>query len=439
MKKETILKIFSAIFIFLAGFVFAETITVDDDGPADYTTIQAAVNASVDTDVIIIQPGMYTGTGNRDIDFLGKAITVRSTDPQDPNIVSDTVIDSQGTSSDWHRAFRFHTNEDANSVVGGLVLTGGYTDYGGAINCEVNCSPTIRNCIIRGNTVTQEGGGIDCTTSKAVIINCLIEDNISGYYAGGINCCESSDLTIIGCTIRNNSAENDGGGIQFCVSSGQVINCSISNNVGLEGGGIWVRGAVHISNCTIVNNTATRSGGYGGALALDYDSATVTNCILWDNIPNEVYTWSHTPSVSYSDVKGGWSGAGGNNIDSDPNFVDPIAGDYRLASGSRCIDVGDNGAVTEPNDVDGLIRVADGNCDGTATVDMGAYEESTWLYMGDFAGGCDVDLADYAVMAQSWQQANPEIDIAPYLTPDGIIDMSEMLTLCEHWLESGSS
>ena len=433
MKTQINLKSWMALFILPIGLVVADVITVDDDGPAHYTTIQAAVNAAVDTDVIIIQPGMYTGTGNRDIDFLGKAITVRSTDPQDPNIVSDTVIDSQGTSSDWHRAFRFHTNEGPDSIIDGLTLTGGYTDYGGAINCEVNCSPTIRNCIIRSNTATQEGGGIDCTTSEAVIVNCLIEDNVSGYYAGGINCCVSSDLTIIGCIIRNNSAENDGGGIQFCVSSGQVINCSITNNVGYEGGGIWVRGPVHISNCTIVNNTATRSDPRGGALALDHDDATVTNCILWDNFPNEVYTWEHTPSVSYTDIKGGWSGAGGNNIDIDPNFVDPIAGDYRLASGSPCIDVGDNGAVTEPNDIEGLPRIVDGDCDGTATVDMGAHEFD-WLYVGDFEGGCDVDLADFAVMAQSWQLNNPAIDIAPYLDPDGIIDLGEMLILCDNWL-----
>ncbi|MHC5156740.1 MAG: choice-of-anchor Q domain-containing protein, partial [Planctomycetota bacterium] len=424
MKTQINLKSWMALFILPIGLVVADVITVDDDGPADYTTIQAAVNAAVDTDVIIIQPGMYTGTGNRDIDFLGKAITVRSTDPQDPNIVSDTVIDSQGTSSDWHRAFRFHTNEGPDSIIDGLTLIGGYTEYGGAINCEMGTGPTIRNCIIRGNTAIWEGGGIDCTTSEAVIVNCLIEDNVSGYYAGGINCCESSDLTIIGCTIRNNTAANDGGGIQFCVSSGQVINCSITNNVGYEGGGIWVRGPVHISNCTIVNNTATRSDPRGGALALDHDDATVTNCILWDNFPNEVYTWEHTPSVSYTDIKGGWSGAGGNNIDIDPNFVDPIAGDYRLASGSPCIDVGDNGAVTEPNDIEGLPRIVDGDCDGTATVDMGAHEFD-WLYVGDFEGGCDVDLADFAVMAQSWQLNNPAIDIAPYLDPDGIIDLGE--------------
>jgi hypothetical protein len=436
VKTQTILKIWPVIYVCLAGFVFAASISVDDDGPADYTTIQAAVNASVDTDVIILQPGVYTGVGNRDIDFLGKAITVRSTNPQAPNIVSDTVIDSQGTSSDWHRAFRFHTNEDANSVIDGLTLTGGYTDYGGAVNCETGTSPTIRNCIIRGNTVTQEGGGIDCTTSEAVIINCLIEDNISGYYAGGINCCVSSDLTVIGCTIRNNSAENDGGGIQFCVSSGQVINCSISNNTGYEGGGIWVRGPVHISNCTIVNNTATRSDPRGGALALDHDDATVTNCILWDNIPNEVYTWNHTPSVSYSDVKGGWSGAGGNNIDVDPNFVDPVAGDFRLGANSPCVDTGDNTAATEPNDIDGYQRIIDSDCNGTDVTDMGAYEFN-YAYLGDFDYQCDVDLEDFLILCLTWLAEpgdpgwNPICDISQ-LT-DYFIDLYDVSIFNQNW------
>lgn len=425
------------IFVLSVGFVVAEIITVDDDGPADYATIQAAVNAVVDTDVIVIQPGIYTGTGNRDIDFLGKAITVRSTNPQHPAIVADTVIDSQGSSSEWHRAFRFHTNEDPNSIIDGLTLTGGYIDYGGAINCEENTGPTIRNCIIRGNTATEEGGGIDCTTSEAVIINCLIEDNVSDYYAGGINCCEGSDLTIIGCTIRNNSALNDGGGIQFCVSSGQVINCSISNNVGYEGGGIWVRGTVHISNCTIVNNTATRSSPRGGALALDHDTATVTNCILWDNMPNEVYTWEHTPSISYTDIKGGWSGAGSNNIDIDPNFVDPEAGDFRLTSESPCIDVGDNTAAAEPNDIDGYQRIIDGDCNDIDVVDMGAYEFN-YASLGDFDYQCDVDLEDFTAIATAWQSEEGQPDFNAIcniaLPADNKIDLLDVAVFFENWL-----
>ena len=54
---------------------------------------------------------------------------------------------------------------------------------------------------------------------------------------------------------------------------------------------------------------------------------------------------------------------------------------------------------------------------------MGAYEFD-WLYIGDFEGDdCDVNLGDFAAMAQSWLQDNSDIDIAPYPDPDGVIDL----------------
>ncbi len=84
-------------------------------------------------------------------------------------------------------------------------------------------------------------------------------------------------------------------------------------------------------------------------------------------------------------------------------------------------------------DFDGLPRFVDGDCDTAATADVGAYEFD-WLYVGDFAGGCDINLGDFAVLAQNWQDDNPAMDIAPYLDPDGIIDLQELLIMSEHWL-----
>jgi pectin methylesterase-like acyl-CoA thioesterase len=87
--------IFAFICLFLAIPLQARIITVDDDGPADFSNIQAAISDSNDDDTIIVAPGTYTGTGNRNIDFTGKAITVRSSDPNDPNIVAATIINCQ--------------------------------------------------------------------------------------------------------------------------------------------------------------------------------------------------------------------------------------------------------------------------------------------------------------------------------------------------------
>jgi pectin methylesterase-like acyl-CoA thioesterase len=89
--------------------------------PSQYPTIQAAIDAAVYRDTVIIAPGTYTGAGNKNLDFGGKAITVRSTDPEDANVVAATVINCQ----DSGRGFNFHSGEDANSVVSGLTITGG--------------------------------------------------------------------------------------------------------------------------------------------------------------------------------------------------------------------------------------------------------------------------------------------------------------------------
>jgi hypothetical protein len=71
---------------------------------------------------------------------------------------------------------------------------------------------------------------------------------------------------------------------------------------------------------------------------------------------------------------GGWEGAG--NIDADPLFIDAEGGNFRLQEGSPCIDTGSNDAVPDDvtTDLDGNLRIVDGDGDDVATVDMGAYE-----------------------------------------------------------------
>ena len=104
----------------------AEIIIVDDGGYGDFDNIQAAIDYSTNGDLIYVLPGTYTGPGNRDIDFMGKAVTVTGVDPEDPYIVAATVIDCEHAS----RGFYFHTAEQANSVLAGLTITNGYADYG---------------------------------------------------------------------------------------------------------------------------------------------------------------------------------------------------------------------------------------------------------------------------------------------------------------------
>ena len=119
----------------------ARIITVDDDGPADFNNIQPAIDDANDADTVIVADGTYQGPGNRGIDFLGKPITVRSA-----NGPAACIIDCQLAD----RGFIFQTAEDANSVLDGFTITGGSAISGGGVRCK-NSSPTIANCIIRGN------------------------------------------------------------------------------------------------------------------------------------------------------------------------------------------------------------------------------------------------------------------------------------------------
>jgi hypothetical protein len=119
--------------------------------PGQYATIQAAINAAQSGDAVIVADGIYTGSGNRDIDFLGKAVTVRSAGGP-----ANCIIDCQPR---YHRGYRFHSGEGALSILDGLTIRNGDAPEepeciasGGGILCRDGSNPTIRNCWLLNNT-----------------------------------------------------------------------------------------------------------------------------------------------------------------------------------------------------------------------------------------------------------------------------------------------
>src|SRR5205807_906878 len=97
--------------------------------PADKPTIQSAINAASNGDTILVAPGSYSGHGNTDIDFGGKAVTVVSSDG-----VASTIIDLTGADAAHPaRAFRFHASETSASIVRGFTIRNGFEDSGGGI------------------------------------------------------------------------------------------------------------------------------------------------------------------------------------------------------------------------------------------------------------------------------------------------------------------
>ena len=276
-------RIFFLVWLILVSPCRTEIIIVDDDGPADFNNIQAAIEYSNDWDTIYVFPGTYTGTGNRDIDFLGKVITVQSVAPDDPYIVAETIIDCDANESELHRGFYFHRGEGHASIVSGLTITGGYQLYrGGGIYCKES-SPTIEKCVIRDCGVDGHGGGINCQRSSPEIRDCVISGNYSTGWGGGISFYRSS-ATLSNCRISENWVVfGDGGGVDCDESSPTISDCLIIGNssLGQSGGGMSIGqgSGPTISDCIIRGNSAKGAGG----IYCNASSPTISRCEISDN------------------------------------------------------------------------------------------------------------------------------------------------------------
>jgi len=290
MKKVIFLNL---IVLLVVGVAEAATITVKADRSGDYPTIQAAIDAAVAGDEVVLELGTYTCQGNRDIDFLGKAITIRSNNPNEPAVVDSTIIDCQGTEQDRHRAFYFHTGEGLDSIIAGLTITNGYgqdedvhpsymLSAGGAIFC-IGSSPTIMHCQVIHNYAGFKGGGFYIENGSPKITNCVFTDNSATYGVAIYN--KNSNATVTNCTFTANSTNspNSGGGagIYNMYGSPKINNCTFHGNFSQElGGGIKnYESRATITSCIFVENSAD----FGGAIHNTDGNPTIANCTFSAN------------------------------------------------------------------------------------------------------------------------------------------------------------
>jgi parallel beta-helix repeat protein len=367
---------------------------------------------------------------------------------------------------------------DANAVLDGFTLTAGNANgsgtdrYGGGMYNDSG-SPTLNNCTFTGNSANYYGGGMYNDSGSPMLTNCTFTGNSANYYGGGMYNKSYSSPMLTNCTFTGNSANYYGGGMyNYGDSSPMLTNCTFTgNSANYYGGGMYNYGGSNpaVTNCTFSGNSAD----YGGGMYNYVDSSPMlTNCILWGDTPQEVYGGA---VITYSDVQGGW--AGDDNINTDPCFVDADGPDdtvgteddnLRLWAGSPCIDAGDNNSVPDdifdvdndgntieplPWDLDGRPRIADGDCNDTEIVDMGAYEFA-WGYLGDFDGQCDVDIDDLAFLCDQWLLEELSWDVWPnggdgfvnfldwaiFADEWGVtVDIESLVDFAGQWLKSGSN
>jgi len=371
----------------------AEIITVDDDGPADFNNIQAAIDYSSNGDIIIVQPGHYDGSpqpfkGQKIIHFLGKNIILTSINPSNFDIVSSTVIEA---------VIIFNGKENSNCTLSGFKI--------------VNDKIFSRSGIIGNN---YEGDEYPFRT-KATIMNCILQRNTYGpeLITKG-ECIYSCDGLIENCIIVDNlnlNVERPIPSVYNCY--GKIKNCTIANND--SACGIYVGpnpGHLELENCVLYGNQ--------GYL---YEKHFLFDVQLYVSEGSSV-------SISFCDIQGGLEDIKGTgsvlwgpgNIDSDPCFAregfwDTFEGDYHLKSQagrwdpntqnwviddvtSPCIDAGNPGCPlgSEPKDSNN-VRINMGAFGGTP---LASKTPSDWRSISDLANDWIVDSNDLSIFTDYW-------------------------------------
>jgi len=256
-KKEDKMR-HTAVLLLLFGAIccYADTIYVDDDGPADFNNIQDAIDFAVYGDTIQVAEGTYAAdiTLKNGVALIG----------QDPN---NTIIDGNdkeiGITSE---------NCDSNTVLEGFTITKGFC-FGMRNRYS---SPRVHNCTFSNNHVEREGGGMYNYESSLIVTDCNFIDNDGG---GMLN--EYSSPIIINCTFSGNHARN-GGGILNVNSNSTIMDCNFKNNLAHDGAGMnnYSGSKPNVINCVFSDNSAQNGGGMFNS---DDSEPNVINCVFSGN------------------------------------------------------------------------------------------------------------------------------------------------------------
>ena len=271
--------------------------TVDDDGPADFQTIQAAVNAAASDAVIVVYPGTYTGSSEQVVRMMGKNIHLRSAAGPESTIIDGQgsrrcIVISDGESSTIIDGFTITNGYDGNSGGGihssssgtlsleNMIFSNNHSGWeGGGLKIAQATSAMIDSCMFTGNTAFAGGGMAISSSNGSMVSNCQFEENSVVDDGAGLLAQQSSDVQIMESTFTGNSAGDDGGALWFATCSKAVVqNCVMRDNMASSrGGGMHVQSSPSVTarDCTFEGNHGHNGG---GAFVDSSSSLLVTSC-----------------------------------------------------------------------------------------------------------------------------------------------------------------
>ncbi|MBK8915174.1 MAG: right-handed parallel beta-helix repeat-containing protein [Phycisphaerales bacterium] len=377
-------------------------VTDELDVPGEHPTVQAALNAAVDGDIVRLSDGVHSGTGNRALTFGGRSVTLTSASGSP----AACVLDGGGV------AALLLLREFESVDVSGVTVRNA---LGRAVVMRNSGIPRFERCHFESNPggamlfATNHGySSFNALESATVVDRCVFRNNGSAGLVGGAATCEWASRAIFRACVFEDNWATAGGALHTVLSAvAHAEDCLFHRNTAEHGGAILVdEGSVSFlsaTNCTITQNTATGAGGGVALRGLAY--CTIADSIIFDNSAPQgaelALIYGFRPlaevNVSHSIVEGGMAGIYSEQpwptigflevLDADPLFAGPT--DFRLSAGSPAIDAGNPFAARAAAlDLDGRIRV------WNARVDMGAYEFGSAL-RGDL--NCDGAVNNFDV------------------------------------------
>ena len=372
--------------------------------------IGTAGNASDNSYHVVVIAGLTSSADSLVLD----GFTVTGGDANGSN---GKVYNGAAISQNEGAGIYLHSNNGAGRkiAVRSCTVTGNTSaTYGGGFYNQLS-SPAIFNCRFTGNTAADGGGMFNYNASSPSVSNSMFTGNIASNLGAGMHNLSNSSPSVINCTF----AANTGRCVYNAFSSPSFTNCLfVSNNALGNGSAMYnANSSSVVTNCTFTLNT---SSGNGTIFNENPSSPQFTNCIIWGNaaIANGgILNTISTPTVTYSDAQGGYSGTG--NISSDPLFINKNDADgadnifgtaddgLKLQSGSSAGNAGNNAGVPAgvATDITGAARIQSG------TVDMGAYES---LICSSFATIYVDSSKTTSGDGSSWAEAFKELRDALY-------------------------